>query len=81
MKLERKGATITGSYSRDGKTFTKIASADITLRETKAGFVVCNGSDAGGSGMRMPGMQAPAQDQSEFNVSFDYFRITNTGLK
>jgi hypothetical protein len=81
MKLERKGETITGSYSRDGKTFSKLGTANLILRDAKAGFVVCNGSDVGRSGMRMPGMQMPEQDQSDFNVSFDYFRINNNGLK
>ena len=90
LKLERKGGTITGSYSRDGKTFTKVGSAEIMLRDTKAGVIVCNGDPARaggrmpgmGAGMPgMPGMQAQEQDQSDFNVMFDYFRITNTGLK
>jgi beta-glucosidase len=82
LKLERKGGTITGSYSRDGKTFTRVGIAELILKNAMAGFVACNGSDAGRPAMRMPAMQAPAeQDQSEFNVSFDYFRITNTGLK
>jgi beta-glucosidase len=81
LKLEKKGGTITGSYSRDGKTFNKIGTAEINLRDTKAGLIVCNGSEGGRSSMRMPGMQMPEQDQSDFNVLFDYFRITNTGLK
>jgi beta-glucosidase len=84
LKLERKGGTITGSYSRDGKEFTKIATASIILRDAKAGLIVCNGSDEGRPrmpGMQMPAMQAPQQNQSDFEVAFDYFRITNTGLK
>jgi beta-glucosidase len=89
LKLERKGGTITGSYSRDGKTFTKVGTAELMLRDTKAGVIVCNGEPARagsrpgmGAGMPgMPGAQAPEQDQSDFNVMFDYFRITNTGLK
>jgi len=32
---------------------------------------------------RMPGMQqaAPETTPADFDVSFDYFRITNSGLK
>jgi beta-glucosidase len=81
LKLERKGGIITGSYSRDGKIFNKIGSVEIILRDVKAGLIVCNGSEVGRSSMRMPGMQTPEQDQSDFNVLFDYFRITSTGLK
>lgn len=81
LKLERKGGTITGSYSRDGKTFNKIGTAEIILRDTKAGMIVCNGSDIGRSAMRMPGAPAPEQPQGDFEVVFDYFRITNSGLK
>ncbi len=82
LKLERKGETITGSYSRDGKTFTKTGSVDLILKDARVGLIVCNGSDVGRSGMRIPGMQMPAaQDQSDFIATFDYFRITSTGLK
>jgi beta-glucosidase len=81
LKLERKGETITGSCSRDGKTFSKIGTVDLILRDAKAGLIVCNGSDVGRFGMRIPGMQMPEQDQSDFFVSFDYFRISNNGLK
>ena len=81
LKLERKGGTITGSYSRDGKTFSKIGTVEIILRDAKAGVIVCNGSEAGRSTMRIPGMQAPEQPQGDFEVMFDYFRITSSGLK
>jgi beta-glucosidase len=81
LKLERKGGTITGSYSRDGKTFNKTGTVEIILRDTKAGMIVCNGSEVGRSAMRMPGTQAPEQPQGDFEVAFDYFRITNSGLK
>jgi beta-glucosidase len=82
LKLERKGESITGSYSRDGKNFNKIGSADVILINAKAGFIVCNGSDEGRLMMPgMPGMQAPQPEQSDFEVMFDYFRISNSGLK
>jgi hypothetical protein len=87
LKLERKGSVITGSYSIDGKSFTKIGTVELVLTETKAGVIVCNGSDIGRTGMQrqgMPqGMPAQAQEtvQSDFEVAFDYFRVTNSGLK
>jgi beta-glucosidase len=83
LKLERKGMTITGSWSKDGKSFTKIGTLDIMLKDAKAGLIVCNGSDSGRAGMpRMPqGMQMPETDQSDFTAAYDYFRITSSGLK
>ena len=86
LKLEKKGGIVTGSYSSDGKNFTKLGSADVVLRDTKTGLIVCNGSDQGRGGMgRMPGMpgmqQATPQTPVDFEVAFDYFRITNSGLK
>jgi beta-glucosidase len=86
LKFEKKGGIVTGSYSSDGKSFTKLGSADVVLRDTKAGIIVCNGSDVGRAGMGrmqgMPGMpQTPQQTPADFEVAFDYFRITNSGLK
>ncbi len=79
LKLERKGMTITGSYSRDGKIFNRIGTIDINLHNTKAGVIVCNGSDEGRR--IIPGMQMPEPPKSDFEVAFDYFRITNRGVK
>ena len=84
MKLERKGSIVTGSYSIEGKSFTKIGTVELVLSEAKAGMIVCNGSDTGRPDMqRMQGMPAQAQAtvQTDFEVAFDYFRITNSGLK
>ena len=82
LKLERKGMTITGSYSKDGKTFTKVGTIDLALLNAKAGIIVCNGSEVGKVTMpRFPGMQMPEPDRTDFEVMFDYFRITSSGLK
>jgi hypothetical protein len=81
LKLERKGGTITGSYSRDGKTFNNVGIVELILRDAKAGLIVCNGSDVGRTAMRIPGMQTTEPDQGDFTVAYDYFRITNSGLK
>ncbi|MGB8490990.1 MAG: glycoside hydrolase, partial [Bacteroidales bacterium] len=82
LKLERKGGKISGSYSRDGKTFNNVGDVDIILKDAKAGLFVCNGSDEGRPAMPgMRGMETPAAEQGDFEVSYDYFRITNSGLK
>jgi beta-glucosidase-like glycosyl hydrolase len=82
LKLERKGMTVTGSYSKDGKKFTRVGVTDITLKDAKVGVIVCNGSDEGRPAMpRMQGMQTQEPEQGDFEVSYDYFRITNSGIK
>lgn len=82
LKLERKGTTITGSYSRDGKTFTDVGTIDILLKDAKAGVIVCNGSeDDTPAFFRRPGMQMPGSESGDFEVSYDYFRINSSGIK
>jgi len=82
LKFERKGMTITGSYSKDGNTFTKVGTIDISLLDAKAGIIVCNGSEVGKVTMpRFPGFKEVEPDKSDFEVTYDYFRIKNSGLK
>ena len=82
LKLERKGTTITGSYSRDGKTFTDVGTIDILLKDAKAGVIVCNGSeDDTPAFFRRPGMQMPGSESGDFEVGCDYFRINSSGIK
>ncbi len=86
LKLEKKGGTFTASYSTDGRKFVTVGSAEMVLWDTKAGLIVCNGSDVGRMGFGrmqgMPGMNQTQQQQpADFEVAFDYFRITNSGLK
>jgi hypothetical protein len=79
LRLEKKGSLYTASCSSDGKNFKTIGTADIILNNVKAGMIVCKGSDEGiPSYLRT---QMPEPPQGDFDVSYDYFRITNTGLK
>ncbi|NMD02629.1 MAG: hypothetical protein GYA71_05095 [Bacteroidales bacterium] len=58
------------------------------LKDVKAGVITCNGVQAAGRG-NFPGMgpggmpggqQQQPQPETPFEVSYDYFRIVNTGL-
>jgi beta-glucosidase len=81
LKLEKKGSLYTASCSSDEKNFTAVGTADILLKDVKAGMIVCDGVPPAGRGNN-PGMQQqPSQSDTPFEVAFDYFRITNRGLK
>ncbi len=81
FRLEKKGSLYTAFCSSDGKNFTKIGTADIMLKDVKAGIIVCDGVAPARMG-NFPGMeQQTNQPQTPFEVAFDYFRITNSGLK
>jgi len=86
VKFEKKGNLYTAYCSTDGEKFTTIGSVQILLMNTKAGMIVCDGvADTrfrGPQGMpERPGAQTTEQDKSPFEVSFDYFRISNSGRK
>lgn len=84
IRFEKKGNRYTASCSVDGKKYTTIGSAETMLKDVKAGMIVCDGVpiQAGrmGNFPQMPGTQQQTQ-QTPFEVSYDYFRITNKGVK
>ncbi|HNW49801.1 MAG TPA: glycoside hydrolase family 3 C-terminal domain-containing protein [Prolixibacteraceae bacterium] len=81
LKLVKKGNMYTAFCSADGKKFEKVGTADVVLKNINAGLIVCDGAlPARFSGFRrfMPPTNEP---KTPFEVAFDYFRITNQGLK
>jgi beta-glucosidase len=81
LKLEKKGSLYTASCSSDGKGFKEAGTADILLKDIKAGMIVCNGVPSTGRGNNQGMQQQPAQSDTPFEVAFDYFHIVNKGLK
>ncbi|MBN2863590.1 MAG: glycoside hydrolase family 3 C-terminal domain-containing protein [Bacteroidales bacterium] len=87
LKFEKKGNIYSAFCSSDGKKFTIIGSAEIPLRDVRAGIIVCNGAPMAERGRGFQGMpqgmqpQQSAQPDEPFEVSYDYFRINNKGLK
>jgi beta-glucosidase len=84
LRFEKKGDLYTASCSPDGKNFKNVGSASVLLKDIKAGILVCDGvADARFSRfMNMPGRpQQQTEPQAPFEVSYDYFHITNKGLK
>jgi hypothetical protein len=43
LKLEKKGSLYTAFYSLDGVTFEKLGTADMSLKDVRAGLIVCDG--------------------------------------
>jgi len=85
VKFEKKGDLYTASVSADGKKYTTVGSAKVLLTNIKAGLIVCEGvvdprMRAFGGGGR-PGQPAPEPDKTPFEVMYEYFRISNSGLK
>jgi len=86
VKFEKKGNLYTAYCSTDGEKFSTIGSVKVLLMNTKAGLIACDGvADTrfrGPQGMpERQGAQMSAQDKSPFEVSYDYFRISNSGRK
>ncbi len=82
LKLEKKGNEYIASCSPSGKKFETVGTANIMLKDVKAGIIACNGVAPSGRG-NFPGfmMQTDNEPEIPFEVAFDYFRIKNSGLK
>ena len=82
LKLEKIGEVYKAYYSIDGKNYEEIGSANVLLKDIKAGVMTCEGipdprlawflSRRGGQ------MSAP---DTPFEMSVDYFHIVNSGSK
>ena len=80
LRLLKKGDVYTAYYSVDGKTFTEAGKVETGLKDIKAGVIACDGVlPAMFRGFRRGA--APQADPKPMTASFDYFRISSTGLK
>ncbi len=81
LKLEKKGSNYTAFYSLDGVKFDKLGTASILLKDIKAGLLVCDGIIIQGMKSTFYFNSDTTKPNTPFDVAFDYFRITNNGLK
>jgi beta-glucosidase-like glycosyl hydrolase len=81
LKLEKRGRDYTAYYSLDGVKFEKLGTASILLKDIKAGLLVCDGIIIQGMKSTFYFNSDTTKPKTPFDVSFDYFRITNSGLK
>ena len=80
LKLDKNGSIYTAYYSLDGDKFEKLGTANILLKDIKAGLIVCDGviiQSMKSTFYFNPDITKPA---TPFEVAFDYFRISNKGL-
>jgi beta-glucosidase len=81
LKLEKTGSQYTAYYSLDGKDFKTLGTADILLKDISAGLIVCDGIVTQNMKSTFYFNSDTTKPDTPFDVSFDYFRIVNTGLK
>ena len=81
LKLEKSGGNYTASYSLDGVKYDKLGTASMLLKDIKAGLIVCDGTIIQGMKSTFWFNSDTTKPSTPFDVSFDYFRIENSGLK
>ncbi len=81
LKLEKSGSLYTAYYSLDGVKFDKLGSADISLKDIKAGLIACDGVLTQNVKSTFYFNSDTTKPAEPFDVMFDYFRIVNSGIK
>ncbi|MEI8115521.1 MAG: glycoside hydrolase family 3 C-terminal domain-containing protein, partial [Bacteroidia bacterium] len=81
LKLEKKGSMYTASWSTDGTKFEKLGTADMLLKDIKAGLIVCDGIITQYMKSTYWFNSDTTKPGTPFDVAFDYFHIENIGLK
>jgi beta-glucosidase len=81
LKLEKKGSIYTAYYSVDGKNYEKLGTANMLLKDIKAGLMVCDGIVTQYMKSTFWFNSDTTKPDTPFDVSFDYFRIKNSGLE
>ena len=80
LKLEKKGSIYTALYSLDGQKFETLGTADILLKDIRAGLIVCDGVITQNMKSTFWFNPDTTKPETPFDVAFDYFHIINSGL-
>lgn len=81
LKLDKKGSIYTAYYSLDGNNYTQLGVADILLKDIRAGLIVCDGIVTQYMKSTFWFNSDTTKPDTPFDISFDYFRIVNSGLE
>jgi beta-glucosidase-like glycosyl hydrolase len=80
LRLEKRGSQYTAYYSLDGQDFKTLGSAGILLKDIRAGLIACDGVVTQNMKSTFYFNSDTTKPDTPFDVSFDYFRIVNSGL-
>jgi hypothetical protein len=78
LKLEKKGGIYTAYYSLDGTKFDKLGTASILLKDIKVGLMACDGVIIQSMKNTYYFDSDTTKPNTPFDVSFDYFKVSNT---
>ncbi|MFA5328078.1 MAG: glycoside hydrolase family 3 C-terminal domain-containing protein [Prolixibacteraceae bacterium] len=81
LKLEKKGSIYKAYYSLNGEKFELLGTADMLLKDIKAGLIACDGIITQYMKSTFWFNSDTTKPATPFDVSFDYFHIVNNGLK
>ncbi|MHB9055099.1 MAG: glycoside hydrolase family 3 C-terminal domain-containing protein [Paludibacteraceae bacterium] len=81
LKLEKKGDLYTAYYSLNGNKFDLLGSVPVLLKDIRSGLIVCDGIVTQYMKSIFWFDSDTTKPDTPFDVSFDYFRISNNGLK
>jgi beta-glucosidase-like glycosyl hydrolase len=81
LKLEKKGNIYTAYYSAEGEAFKTLGTGDALLKDIRAGLFACDGVITQSMTSTYYFDSDTTKPDTPFNVSFDYFHITNSGVK
>ena len=79
LRLQKKGNVYTAYWSADGKKFVEAGKIEVGLKDIKAGLIACDGVIPSFGGFRRGAM--PMAEPKPMTASFDYFRISSTGVR
>ena len=81
LKLEKKGSKYTAYYSADGEAFKLLGTGEALLKDIRAGLIACDGIITQSMTSTYYFDSDTTKPDTPFDVSFDYFHITNSGMK
>jgi beta-glucosidase len=81
IKLVKKGSLYNAFYSSDGLKFETVGTANILLKDIRAGLMACDGVITQYMKSTFWFNSDTTKPNTPFDVSFDYFHIENSGLQ
>ncbi len=80
LRLTKKGALYTASYSLNGREYKELGSAEAMLRNIKAGLIACDGIITQSMTSTFWFDSDTTKPETPYDLTFDYFRIRNAGI-